>query len=183
MTTQVNNYEINKKSAKIGTLKVDRLAIGREWIPYTPTFTNFALGSPSTSKWYYKIIGNQLFVKGYFTNGAGGTHGNAAYTISLPPGCTGTTALLGCDGACGTALLIGSAVQYKGTVQFTNASTGVIIIKNDSVAPSTSTLVTWGSTATTAATLRANDANLQFYCNFNVMLDPTCAALTGNPVP
>jgi hypothetical protein len=182
-TTATNNFDKTVKSLKVtGTLHVDKIKIKEEWIPYTPTFTNFALGSPSTSKWVYKIVGHQLFVKGYFTNGAGGTAGNAAYTISLPTGCAGTTALLGLDGACGDALLIGSTVQYQGTVQFTNASTGVVIKTIDTATPTATILVTWGTNATTHADLRANDANLQLYVNFSVMLSPTCAALTGiNP--
>jgi hypothetical protein len=56
------------------------------WIAYTPTLTNFTLGTGSTSAFYYQIIGKQVNVRGRIILGTGGSLGGIP-SFTLPVNC------------------------------------------------------------------------------------------------
>jgi hypothetical protein len=56
------------------------------WVAYTPTLTNFTLGSGSTSSFYYQIIGKQVNVRGRITLGTGGSLSGIP-SFTLPVNC------------------------------------------------------------------------------------------------
>lgn len=57
-----------------------------EWTSYTPTFTGF--GTATNVEFYWKRIGSDLHVRGYFT---GGTHTATEARISFPSGLTSSS--------------------------------------------------------------------------------------------
>lgn len=176
MTTQVNTFEKNAKSLKVGTLKTDRLTVGREWITFVPALANHSLHASATSTWKYRIVGTTLHVRGYVTQAGNGTHANAAYTWIIPTGCLIRSYTQ--DYACGTAMIVGGTTQVQGVVTANDAYS--VIVK---IPTSASTLGTYGVEAATPVDIRFNTNPLTVGMNFTVELDPTCAALAGNLVP
>ena len=56
------------------------------WVAYTPTLTNFTLGSGGTSSFYYQVIGKQVNVRGRITLGTGGSLSGIP-SFTLPVNC------------------------------------------------------------------------------------------------
>ena len=185
MTTQVKTFEKHIKSAKIGTLVVDRIRVGKEWTTYTPTFsvgaTGFALpAAPNyTSTWRYKINGTSLKVKGFiYKNTTVGTHSDSTYLFPLPTGCAIHPDYV--DGCFGMGFVSGSSVQF-GMYVISSGASNVALRQIDTA---TTLLSNYGLTATTDVNIRASiNAALTICISYEVELDPACAALAGNPVP
>lgn len=176
MTTQVNTFEKNIKSLKVGTLKVDKIIVGKEWVAFTPTLTNHTANASATKTWKYKIEGTTLYVKGYYLHAASGTHTNGNYAWSYPTGCTVLSANTAHAG--GSAYIVGGTTQVNGVVLPSTGGVGVQI-------PITATTAgAYGPNANTPADIRFDvNAALLVGMSYVVELDPTCAALAGNPVP
>ena len=185
MTTQVNTYEKNLKSAKIGTLQVDRLKVGRGWQTYVPTLAQGAVGTHATNlvanDWRYKIENNTLHIQGHIQKtGActGELPGASTYTFTLPTGCTprfpGTATTLYGVGRIAINSTTGP-VYYQGYAICTSTVFSFVIGKNDTAEAA------WSNAS--AAAILLDSAALRVGATLAIELDPTCAALAGNPVP
>lgn len=187
MTTQINTYEKNLKSLKVGSLKADKIIVGKEWIKYSPTFsdatTNFTwptlVAGTIISDWKYRISGTTLHVKGYMVKDATiGTVVDAGYLFPLPTGCLirSTTQ----DNVCGHGYVAGTTDQYLMVVNPSTTSKVRLLQCNTA----TTALTAYGVQATTSANMRPSiNAALTIAMKFDVELDPTCDALAGNLVP
>lgn len=127
------------------------------WTAYTPSFTSFSaigtagtsptLGTQAVNKWYYRVVGNTLHIKGVIRTTAAGSSGSGAYAISIPSGYTIDTAgaaLLptwvsatvnttntdkGPDGMpCGTAKLTSSGNTFTASLSVFSGSTTTMLI-------------------------------------------------------
>lgn len=185
MTTQINTYEKNLKSAKIGTLQVDRFKVGRGWQTYVPTLAQGVVGTHATNlvanEWRYKIENNTLHIQGQIQKTgacANEAAGGGTYTFTLPTGCTprfpGTATTLYGVGRIAITSTTGP-VYYMGYAICTSTVFSFIIGKNDTAEAA------WASGS--AAAIRLDSANLSVGAVLAIELDPTCAAVAGNLVP
>lgn len=185
MTTQINTFEKNIKSAKIGTLQVDRLKVGRGWQTYVPTLAQGVVGTHATNlvanEWRYKIENNTLHIQGHIQKTgacANEAAGGGTYTFTLPTGCTprfaGTATTLYGVGRIAITSTTGP-VYYQGYAICTSTVFSFFIGKNDTAEAA------WSSTS--AAAIRLDSANLSVGATLAIELDPTCTALAGNLVP
>lgn len=183
MTTQVNTFEINKKSAKIGTLQVDRFKIGRGWQTWVPTMGtgNFGTGAfLICNEWRYKIENNTLYIIGQIEKSGSTTNesaGSGAYTFTLPPGCTprlpGASIVLGNVGR--ISIAAAGPTYYMGFAICTATTFSFFIGKNDTAEAQ------W--TSSSAAAVLPNASSIVVGASLMIELSPTCAALSGNLVP
>lgn len=166
MTTQINVFDLQKKSAKIGTLYADKLLVGGGWKPFSVSITSVTFAG--TKEFRYRVDGTTLYVKGGL-NAISSTGVPGVYVMNLPPGCTAKSASFP-GYCCGAAYVAGTIVMGVGNV-YLYSTTSFAIQYQDSA----TTVAPWGNSSN--ANIRVTAATgVTMGCDFSVELDPTCAA-------
>lgn len=177
--TATKNFEKTVSSLKVtGTLHANKLQVGDDWKPYNVTVGGgWSVAGTILQRMKYRIVGTTLYVKGILVSSGDGTHIDATYTFSLPPGCT--LANYTSDIGMGVADVIGTTVQHMGTINALSSSTFGIYM-NKSNTPDETILTYYGGSTDTITNLRCSaTTQVIVCCNFTAELSPTCAAVMG----
>tara|TARA_Y100000593_G_scaffold55043_1_gene102899 strand:+ start:6795 stop:9299 length:2505 start_codon:yes stop_codon:yes gene_type:complete len=134
-STNASAYTINLDTVSVGPSKITHGAMVTDWTEYTPTITGFS--TATNIKFFWKRLGDEMKIRGYFTSGT--PEGGTDATIQLPSGYAFDTGKLGSSeawqlgqfhGLDGTDFYTGSA--QSGLLHYYSGSTNKMYMSNAS---------------------------------------------------